>query len=203
MIKTNLKSQSSCNNFDLNNYLLNNELGASLEISTDGEKGITISLLNKQNKVLNDVSFDVIQESGSALKDVRLDSDNKTLIIEFEDETKESLTCDLSAILQGLLFNSSNTLDIVRNGNIIGIEVKSNLFPRTEELDAKLKELTSNIEIKIEEEADRAKGEEKLLANSIGTLSDLDTTKKDTLVSAINEVNDKINEFQCNDIVIY
>ena len=203
MIKTNLKSQSSCNNFDLNNYLLNNELGASLEISTDGEKGITISLLNKQNKVLNDVSFDVIQESGSALKDVRLDSDNKTLIIEFEDETKESLTCDLSAILQGLLFNSSNTLDIVRNGNIIGIEVKSNLFPRTEELDAKLKELTSNIEIKIEEEADRAKGEEKLLASSIGTLSDLDTTKKDTLVSAINEVNDKINEFQCNDIVIY
>lgn len=203
MIKTNLKSQSSCNNFDLNNYLLNNELGASISISTDGEKEITISLLNKQNKVLNDVSFEVIEESGSSLKDLRLDSDNKTLIIEFEDTTKESLKCDLSAILQGLLFNSSNTLDIVRNGNIIGIEVKKDVFPTSEELDTKLKELTSSIEVKIEDETNRAKGvEEKLLA-SVSDLSRLDTSNKDSLVDAINEVNDKVNKFQANDIVIY
>lgn len=145
MIKTNLKSQSSCNNFDLNNYLLNNELGASLDISTDGEKEVTIVLLNKKGNKLNEVSFEVVQESGSAIKDVRLDSDNKTLIIEFEDEGRESLTCDLSAILQGLLFNSSNTLDIVRNGNIIGIEVKKNLFPTSEELNPKLEKITSDI----------------------------------------------------------
>lgn len=205
MIKTNLKSQSSCNNFDLNNYLINNDLGASLDISASSEENsVTIALINKQGKVLNDVTFEVIQDTNDAIKSIGLDEDNITLRIKFQDEAKEDLTCDLSKVLQTFLIKS-DTLNVTREGSIVRVEVPSNTYVTSE----RFNEFASSVDVRISNEAVRALAAENELSNritklegSVDDLSKLETKAKDTLVNAINEVNTKVNQFQYTEVDI-